>query len=143
MKFCPSCNNYKDNIKFSKSKFTKDGLRTYCKDCRRMEGKIYYKLNKKRVLINQKKRFLKFPYLLTLKAIKERCNNKKDKDYPRYGGRGIKCLINTRELKGLWFRDKAYDMKKPSIDRINNDGHYEFDNCRYIEHSDNSKKGNK
>ena len=53
--------------------------------------------------------------------------------YYRYGGRGIKCKITSDEVRRLWIRDKAHLMKRPSIDRINNDGHYSFNNCRFIE----------
>ena len=69
--------------------------------------------------------------------------NKNRKDYKEYGGRGIKCLITEEELKELWFRDKAYLMTKPSIDREDNNGHYEFLNCSFIELSKNIAKGNK
>jgi hypothetical protein len=40
----------------------------------------------------------------------------------------------------LWFRDKAYLLKEPSIDRINNDGDYCFKNCQFIEKPENSIK---
>ena len=33
-------------------------------------------------------------------------------------------------------------MKKPSIDRIDNDGNYKFINCQFIDMSENSKKRN-
>jgi hypothetical protein len=69
---------------------------------------------------------------------RQRCNNKKLPIYHRYGGRGIKCLISKEELKALWVRDKADLMKRPSIDRIDNDGNYEFNNCRFIELSINA-----
>lgn len=74
--------------------------------------------------------------------IKLRCNNPNADNYKWYGGRGIKCLITSKELKQLWFRDKAYLMKKPSIDRKDNDGNYIFENCRFIELSKNVAKRN-
>lgn len=54
--------------------------------------------------------------------------------------KGIKDLISVSELKELWFRDKAYEMKRPSIDRIDSKGHYIFDNCRYMELSENIRR---
>lgn len=37
----------------------------------------------------------------------------------------------------LWFRDKAYKMVKPSIDRKDANKNYTIDNCRYIELKEN------
>lgn len=67
-----------------------------------------------------------------------RCNNPNTTYYYRYGGRGIKCFLTLKEIKQLWFRDKAYLMKRPSIDRKNNDGDYTFKNCRFMERKDNT-----
>jgi len=69
-----------------------------------------------------------------------RCNNKKAQNYKYYGGRGIKGLLSRTDFIMLWFRDKAYEMYKPSIDRIDNDGNYEYNNCQFIEMSENTKK---
>ena len=66
------------------------------------------------------------PWLYLLVDIKKRCNNPKNISYKTYGGRGIKCLITASELKELWFRDNAYYLEHPSIDRIDNDGNYTF-----------------
>jgi len=82
----------------------------------------------------------KYPYCRTLESIKQRCTNPNCERYPRYGGRGIKCLITKEEIKELWFRDKAYLMEKPSIDREDNDGNYTFDNCQYMEFAENTVK---
>lgn len=79
----------------------------------------------------------KNPWLKHLYKAKQRCVNPNATRYPCYGGRGIKFLLNKEEIKTLWFRDKAYLLIKPSIDRKNNDGHYEFSNCRFIEYSKN------
>ena len=87
-----------------------------------------------------KKYRLKYPWRRTLESIKQRCKNPNNNRYEWYGLRGIKCLITEQELEFLWFRDKAYEMDKPSIDRKDNKGNYELSNCQYIESSLNSKK---
>ena len=80
------------------------------------------------------------PWLESFYKLRQRCNNPKNQDYIRYGKRGIQALIIKEEVKKLWFRDKAYEMKYPTIDRINNNGNYIFGNCRFIENKLNAKK---
>ena len=82
----------------------------------------------------------KYPWKRSHESAKRRCTNKKSNRYKNYGGRGIKCLITVEEIKELWFRDEAYDMKIPTIDRKDNDGNYTVNNCRFIEKSINSSK---
>jgi len=77
------------------------------------------------------------PCKYTLKQIKNRCTNKNIRDYKWYGAKGIKCLITEEELKELYIRDNAKDMKRPSIDREDSNKDYTFDNCRFIEHLEN------
>lgn len=83
------------------------------------------------------------PWQRTFVKIKERCNQKSFHFYHRYGGRGIKCLITAEELEYLWNRDMAYLLAHPTIDRIDNDGHYELSNCRYVENSFNASRHRK
>lgn len=106
----------------------------YRNDCKKCHNSYVTKL------INNDKK--KKPCKYILKSIQQRCNNPNRNDYKYYGGRGIKCLITEEEIKSLWFRDKAYLMKKPSIDRKDNDGHYEYSNCRFIELADNINRMN-
>jgi hypothetical protein len=40
---------------------------------------------------------------------------------------------NLEEVKELWFRDSAWLLKNPSINRKKNDENYTFDNCEFIE----------
>lgn len=82
------------------------------------------------------------PWYKSFDSAKQRCKNPNDKKYHRYGARGIKFLLTISEIKEIWFRDKAVEMKCPSIDRINNDGNYEYNNCQFIERADNARKGN-
>lgn len=88
----------------------------------------------------QKLRRKTTPWVHRLTSIKTRCLNPKHPQFKNYGGRGIKCLITWEELRFLWVRDEADKMIKPTVDRIDNNGHYEVSNCRFIEHSENIKR---
>lgn len=125
LKYCKKCNQYKLFSGFNKDKSRPDGYFLYCRDCQ----------NKRHKQIRGKK-----PWLRTLESIKQRCTNPNNNKYHRYGGRGIECRITEEELKDLWFRDKASTMYQPTIDRIDNDGHYEYSNCRFIENAENIAK---
>lgn len=59
---------------------------------------------------------------------KERCNNPNNKAYKNYGGRGIEFRFkSTAEFDA----ELGPRPKGKSLDRINNDGHYEKGNVRW------------
>ena len=80
------------------------------------------------------------PWVSIYYSAKYRCDNKNNKAYKWYGGRGIKFLLTVDKVKQLWFRDKAYKMMQHSIDRKENNGDYVFENCRFIELAVNTAK---
>ena len=124
MKNCSKCKQEKSLDEFSPNKQTQDKKSSWCKSCY--------------ILYRQK-----YPWKKTYDSIKQRCNNSKATGYKNYGGRGIKCLITANEVKQIWFRDKGYLMKKPSIDRKENNGNYTFENCQFMEKSANTAKQDK
>ena len=63
-------------------------------------------------------------------AMRTRCNNPNTAAYPKYGGRGIKVCPEWNDFS-VFLRDMGEAPSGLSIDRIDNDGNYEKDNCRW------------
>lgn len=140
-KICSKCKEVKETKQFSKNKFAKDGLHCYCNFCRNIIHKQYRKNHPSILSKSDKKHKEKYPWRRIWNYINQRCNNINSQSYKSYGAKGIKNVFkNWDEIKFLWFRDNAYLLEMPSIDRINDNGNYELSNCRFIEFKDNSLK---
>jgi len=69
--------------------------------------------------------------------MKQRCMNPKNNKYSFYGARGIKVCDRWVKSFDNFLADMGYrPSKKHSIDRINNDGDYCPENCKWATHKE-------
>ena len=83
-------------------------------------------------------------------GMKARCYNPNNSAYKRYGGRGIKVCEEWKNNSMSfieWAYKNGYDdkakYKQCTLDRIDNNGDYSPENCRWITQKQNSRNMNR
>lgn len=121
------------------------GNTTQCKSCaiesrrlkRRKHGHSYHAIGKTD---------LEAKCYYTWQAMKRRCYNENDKSYPDYGGRGIKVCKSWVDSYEIFLSDIGLPpTMNHSIERIDFNGDYYKENCKWIPFSDqaSNKRNNR
>jgi len=84
------------------------------------------------------------PLYKTWCNMKQRCNNPNQPKYKNWGGRGIKVCDRWLNSFENFIQDMGERPQGTSIDRINVNGNYEPNNCRWatIKEQNNNKRKN-
>jgi hypothetical protein len=135
MKICTKCKIQKPFANFSKDARTKDGLQGWCRRCKSKQAKLYSKT----FIGHLRQHFA---------AIKQRCINPNHPAYKHYGGREIECRFKNANsfityVRGVLGFNTLEKLKELTIDRIDNNGHYEPGNIQFITQAENMKNRRK
>ena len=72
-------------------------------------------------------------------AAKDRCTNPRNRRYHDYGGRGIGFQFETPTAMAVWIQENLGLHRDKQIDRIDNNGHYQPGNLRYVTAKENMR----
>lgn len=111
--------NKKDRLKYQRVYYSKNKEKEY----------QYNLVNKDWIKEKRIKKYRWFrknrPWHLILKGIKGRVGR-----IERY--KKIKNFLTEKDIKNLWYRDKAFLMKNPHLHRKESKGHYAIENCKFL-----------
>ncbi len=151
-KVCPDCRRELLLGKFSKNRSNKDKLSCYCRGCDSRHRKENYYKNRDRYLRYQREYQKKYyntivGYLrYVFGGINRRCNSPGCSNYRNYGGRGIQNKFKSSdEFVNYVIDGLKVDPRGLQIDRIDNGGHYEKGNIRFVtrKENNNNRRNNK
>ncbi len=140
-KKCSKCGEVKEFSEFNKNKKKKDGLEDYCRSCESVKGKIYYALNRDKILKKTKNYQQSNRSACMYNTIRSRAKKKgiefdieiEDISYPEF------CPVLGLRLE----RNAGIaNTNSPSVDRIDPTKGYVKGNIQVISNKANTMKSN-
>lgn len=141
-KTCNKCNQTKDISNFYKSKYSKDGYRYYCIDCEKK-----YLLENKEDVKKRKENYQHSINGLIIQIYSIQKNKSKQRGHipPSYTRKELEEWminnVNFEKIYNGWVNSGFKSDFRPSIDRLNDNFGYSFDNIRLVTWAENNKKG--
>lgn len=110
----------------------RSGLEVRCTDCGKVSTKFMSELTSGRAGCKSCAKSSGVPnwLLVRCRAAKKRCENTHDEGYPDYGGRGIEFRFASPTAMGQWVMENLGLHRELTLDRRDNNGHYEPGNIR-------------
>jgi hypothetical protein len=145
-KICSKCATVKSLDLFYRDVRANDGHASQCKECSNKVVNMWRKNHKEQLTKINRKSTAKWRTTIRghlwsiFDAMLQRCRNPNAINYKNYGGRGIKVNFkNNEQFIKYCLGSLETDPRGLDIDRIDNNGHYEKGNIRFVTRSENNK----